>query len=195
VGEVASTGVHGANRLASNSLLECLVFAQQLARLSLEAGAATEPLPWGELNPVLGVGLASILTPIQAELPRLMGAAAGIQRQGVSMEAALDQVLLWRQQLLSQPLMAWLEAKAAPTQVCLGESAATLALGVEVRNLLDVAQGILRSALARQESRGSHFRLDFPESGQPCHTLLRGDQLWTEPAGRPLATMPASERT
>ncbi|MBF2099006.1 MAG: L-aspartate oxidase [Gloeomargaritaceae cyanobacterium C42_A2020_066] len=195
VGEVASTGVHGANRLASNSLLECLVFAQQVAQLSLAATAADDPLAWCELNPVLVVGLESILTPIQAELPRLMGAAAGIQRQGVQMEAALDQVLAWRQQLRSHPLMAWLEAETFPEHVWLGEGAAALALGVEVRNLLDVAQGILRSALARQESRGSHFRLDFPASGEPFHTLLRGDQLWKEPAGRPRTVAPASERT
>ncbi|WAS03949.1 L-aspartate oxidase [Gloeomargaritales cyanobacterium VI4D9] len=159
IGEVASTGVHGANRLASNSLLECLVFGAQLQGISLlpspTVGIApvwTETVDWLEL------------AQIRKELPILMGQRAGIAREAAGLTLALHQVQEWRCQLPSLPPV--------------GTDFAQMRLWAETRNLLDGAYLLLRSALYRQESRGSHYRLDYPEPlpAFQAHTVIRGEQ-------------------
>ncbi len=147
-GETACTGVHGANRLASNSLLEGLVFAERIAAdlarrgvsggrppepaRSLSAGSepAPDPRPAGLLDP-------SIMRPVQ----QLMSAKAGVLRSGEGLE----------------------EAKAA--LAALGEQASDKpgADAWEATNLHLLASGIVSAALARRETRGSHWREDFPE--------------------------------
>jgi L-aspartate oxidase len=136
-GEVAGTGVHGANRLASNSLLEGLVFgARAAAAMAAEAAApaqgiqAEAVLPRGAAQP----GFRSELTTRTWELLGLERDAAGLAR-----------------------LLAYLEAagKAFPQWPADRASA-------EDRNLVDVARAMARCALYREESRGGHFRTDFP---------------------------------
>lgn len=124
VGECASVGVHGANRLASNSLLEAAVFGQRAGESAANAGgllrhaSASSPLP-------------PLPSPVLAELRRRMTDQAGVTRDA----AGLGDLLNWigRQRLA--------HGAAAP---------------------LIVAELIARAALERRESRGAHFRSDFP---------------------------------
>jgi len=159
IGEVASTGVHGANRLASNSLLECLVFGAQLQGISLLPSPPVGIAPvW--VKPVDWPGLAQI----RKELPVLMGQRAGIAREAAGLTLAWQQVQQWRCQVPPLP----------PP----GTDFTQMRLWAETRNLLDAAYLVLRSALYRQESRGSHYRLDYPEPlpAFQAHTVIRGEQ-------------------
>jgi L-aspartate oxidase len=137
-GEVACTGVHGANRLASNSLLEGLVFAERIAAtlargLPSLAEPATEAKPTGLLEP-------AIVRPLQ----QLMSANAGVLRSGTGLTAAAAGLAeLGRQQCDKPDAAAW-----------------------QATNLHLIASALVQSALAREETRGSHWRDDFPASSE-----------------------------
>lgn len=189
VGETASTGVHGANRLASNSLLECLVFGAQLRSLEL-SDAPTEPI--SEAHPERAA-LNKLereleqLTQIRQwrqELPRLMWQSAGICREHRSLAAAITQVETWRQELMALPLsqtLTTLLTSPDRSPLPLSSSALIQALRLwgETRNLLDVAYLILKSAALRTESRGGHYRSDYPtvDPEWQVHTLVE-NQIW-----------------
>lgn len=160
-GEVTSTGLHGANRLASNSLLEGLVFGRRAGQLAGElAGGEPEsyriiPIrstpdhePGGEdeLN----------LRDLGNSLMSLMWRSAGIRRDGQDLESAASQVDFWERYVLRREL-------AGPE-------------GWELQNLLLVARTVIAAARAREESRGVHFRSDFPETREELahHIPLRG---------------------
>lgn len=134
-GEVSSTGVHGANRLASNSLLEALVFGSRVAEdLRDQTGRG---FPSGRRVPALPVG-----TPQDAELQlairRIMWEKVGVVRDEKGLTAALDE----------------LEAMAESHPHVAGEA----------RNLLSVGRLVTAAALARRESRGGHYRSDYPQA-------------------------------
>ncbi|MCU1409834.1 MAG: nadB [Rhodoglobus sp.] len=134
VGEAASTGVHGANRLASNSLLESLVFAWR-ASDALDSGAA--PLATdAALADVLHDGTETFE---RAELQELMWGLVGLERDATGLAQAAAQLAVWR---------------AEGDTVEAGED----------RNLLDLARVLVHAAQRREESRGAHERLDFPET-------------------------------
>lgn len=140
VGEVACTGVHGANRLASNSLLESLVFAWRCA-LALRGEVACGAWPsWeGDDVPAIDEEPRDTAQPVTREaLQELMWNAAGIERTGEGLRAALAQLHAWR-----------------------GGDATVEER--ETANLLELARVLVSAALAREESRGAHFRADFPE--------------------------------
>jgi L-aspartate oxidase len=135
-GEVACTGVHGANRLASNSLLEGLVFGARAAQTmgqELERGA-----------PAGSAEQAGLIVPAGSlqDLQQTMWQKAGLLRDAKGLNEA----------------KAFLDAAEAQ-----GEPAAVTREAVELRNLYGVAWLIVMAALAREESRGAHFRNDFPE--------------------------------
>lgn len=186
VGETASTGVHGANRLASNSLLECLVFGAQLAMVELLPDS-TEPsvdstMLSDESAAVLeqwGSQLAYIEA-LQQALPRLMWQQAGICRDGRSLELGIAQVEAWRQEFAALPLSQVL-IKLRPCQRLSIPTDKELDLRHwgEMRNLLDIAYLILKSAAFRTESRGGHYRLDYPQTDPnwQVHTLVQ-NQSW-----------------
>lgn len=135
VGECASTGAHGANRLASNSLLEAVVFAHRIAdRLRDADTPAPLPLENEPLPPVLPDAP-------RAELRQLMQAHAGVVRDATGLTLALDRVRA----------LCDAHGQAHPL------TAATL---------------ILTAALARKESRGAHFRSDFPDAAEPHRSFL-----------------------
>ena len=118
VGEVACTGVHGANRLASNSLMECLVFARQLASLPISPKSADRPV-----SPVRDLpGFLSLHVPESAmkekieQLRQLCWTVAGVERQGEPLEEALRRVRCQRQASENDPL--WLEVRKQPVDIC-----------------------------------------------------------------------------
>jgi L-aspartate oxidase len=153
VGEVANTGVHGANRLASNSLLESLTFAWRCAHLLLQTDSLS-----ADINPF--VGTPTDLHQIQAtsparsipitrvELQTLLWTHAGIERNATDLRSAL--------QTLDRSHI----------------EGATIH-DLETANLLALARVLVTAALAREESRGAHFRTDFPHPSTAFeHSLI-----------------------
>jgi L-aspartate oxidase len=147
VGEVACTGVHGANRLASNSLLESLVFAWRCADLLLQEGSSgwrdggSQPLQ-AEASSVLGFdgadeGSSALLD--RKQLQTLMWSAVGIERNGNNLKSAIEQLNTWHVD-------------------------GTGVQSLETGNLLLLARVMAAAALSRRESRGAHFREDYAES-------------------------------
>ena len=147
-GETACTGVHGANRLASNSLLEGLVFAERIAADMAGRGEPGGRPPWPAValptacDPVPDQRPAGLLDPsIIRPLQQLMSAKAGVLRSGEGLEEAVAGLAALGEQATDKPgAEAW-----------------------EATNLHLVASGIVSAALARQETRGSHWREEFPE--------------------------------
>ncbi len=182
VGETASTGVHGANRLASNSLLECLVYGHQLQHLQVTHPATDLPTFTDAVSPDLSTLSSQATQPlahIRAQLPELVWQGAGISRHAEGNAAAIAQINHQRSHFEALPLTSALHRLLShPHRYTLAIETDTLRLWTEVRNLLDLAQLILKSAYFRQESRGGHYREDFPETDTAwqVHTLVEGDQ-------------------
>ena len=157
-GETACTGVHGANRLASNSLLEGLVFGARAAKaMQNEAGSKSQspgpPPAWEE---------ESTLTAETAQqLRAAMWQHAGVIRNQEGLVELEQQIAAWETSL---------------AHACRRES-------FETRNLLAVANLIARSALAREESRGAHFRIDCPRRDDARflrHSVVHADSIYFE---------------
>ena len=168
-GEVACTGVHGANRLASNSLLEGLVFGARAAEAMLgELPSTSSPLappPLAQGQPSGGAISEASATSIRRTLQAEMWRDAGLLR---------DRAGLLRAQHCLHALGERAAYSAKPLEAAAHTRAAT-----ELRNLLDVGSLIVRSALAREESRGAHFRIDFPQredAHYARHSLVLGDE-------------------
>jgi len=144
VGEVACTGVHGANRLASNSLLEALVFADRVARAlagecDTVAGRGvgpSRPAPSGETADLAGGDGDAGCEEIRNEMRRVMTADVGLERSEASLLGAVQAL---GRMAGATPRSAW-----------------------RTRNQLLVARLIAAAALRRRESRGGHARVDFP---------------------------------
>ncbi|MEG4353528.1 L-aspartate oxidase [Microcoleus sp. LAD1_D3] len=182
VGETASTGVHGANRLASNSLLECLVFGAQMGLLQLEGGtpkALTDELDAGEiLEKSISEKDIEAIEKLRVELPNLVWQSAGICRGQRDLESAIVQLEIWRQEFASLPLSQTLD-NLRPGQMvdfspAEAENSSILRNWGEVGNLLDIGYLILKSAAFRTESRGGHYRVDYPltDPDWSTHTLI-----------------------
>lgn len=148
-GEVACTGLHGANRLASNSLLEGLVFGARAAQAMTEAPAAA---------PMKADRVAARTLELVAAPLRDMHPAAGAE-----LLAADDvRALMWRDAGLFRERDGLARAVAVLEGATASASPAT-AEQYRQRNLVTVARLIARAALRREESRGGHYRADFPE--------------------------------
>ena len=147
VGEVTFTGLHGANRLASNSLLECLVFGRAAAHDILATPPApTLPLPGWDASRVSDADEEIVISHNWDELRRFMWDYVGIVRTNKRLTRAAHRIRLLREEIdefyrnfrVSNDL-------------------------IELRNLVQSADLIVRSAQLRQESRGLHFSRDYPE--------------------------------
>ncbi len=149
VGEVTMSGLHGANRLASNSVLECLVFGVAAAEAINRGWADLPPppaiRPWDESR-VTDSDEEVVVHHNWREIRRFMWDYVGIVRTTKRLERALNRINLLRQE----------------TEEYYGHFRVTPDL-VELRNLVVVADLIVRSALTRQESRGLHYTLDYPD--------------------------------
>ena len=195
VGEVASSGVHGANRLASNSLMECLVFARQLRQINL-GPARTPSLPATSRSaairsePCRGQDYLPTLADLQhriQELRQLCWQVAGVEREPAPLRDAL---LAAQQQAADLASVALLDQVAnLPSDAHLpldGSTGSWLRSAHDLQQRLRLAALLLEAALFRQESRGGHYRLDAP-AAQPfwrCHTLQqRWQRIHTEAVG------------
>lgn len=180
VGENASTGVHGANRLASNSLLECLVYGAQLKTLTLaEEITQVANVPPAKAN--LDDDWLAPLARWRHELPQLIWNNAGISRKQEQMEQAIAQVKGWQQQFQQLSLSRALTLSPGKTVTLPDKvTADDVRLWGEVGNLLAIAALILKSATFRTESRGGHYRSDHSLT-QPkwqVHTLIKQSHCW-----------------
>jgi L-aspartate oxidase len=156
-GEVACTGVHGANRLASNSLLEGLVFGARAGKRMRE-----ELRPHRKISPAqraVSNGPVEMVTEANIqEIQDLMWRDVGIVRIGSGMKQAIQQL-----------------EKIGPRV-----AHPTTRRGFEAQNLWLAGMLVTRSALAREESRGAHYRLDYPDHNDAKflkHSIVKGDSL------------------
>ena len=173
VGETASTGVHGANRLASNSLLECLVFGAQLAHLEVPPIAPAQLVKVGTTPPDFP---AATLTALRQALPRLVWQSAGICRDGAALTSAIAQVDRWQSEFAALEFTQWMQSLPIGATIALEATLPTdICLWSETRNLLEVGSLILKSAAFRTESRGGHYRVDYPHTDPAwqVHTLVQ----------------------
>jgi L-aspartate oxidase len=158
-GETAFTGLHGANRMASNSLLECFVFARAAADSilgQLDAIESPSPAPDWDASQVLDSDEDVVISHNWDELRRFMWDYVGIVRTTKRLQRALN-----RANLLQLEIAEYYSNYRITADL------------VELRNLALVAELIIRCALARHESRGLHHTLDHPgSSAQPLDTIL-----------------------
>ncbi len=148
VGETAYTGLHGANRLASNSLLECLVLGRSAARhIASQPQQVPLPLPEWDESRVTDADEEVVIAQNWDELRRFMWNFVSIVRTTKRLERAQHRILLLKEEIDEY------YANFRITRDLL-----------ELRNLVDVAALIVNSALSRRESRGLHFSRDFPET-------------------------------
>lgn len=140
-GEVASTGMHGANRLASNSLLEAIVFG---ARIAADiSGAVPAGRPGDQIQPPALISAAPIEAPMAAQLRHIMSAYVGVERNAGGLAFALGEI-------------ARLERAAGASNL--------------FGNIATTAKLIAAAAFAREESRGGHYRSDFTSARAAwCH--------------------------
>lgn len=152
VGEVAYTGLHGANRMASNSLLECLVFASSSAKqITEEITSVKQPmnLPHWDESQVTDSDEDVVVSHNWDELRRFMWDYVGIVRTNKRLERALH-----RTQLLKREINEYYgNYRVSPDLI-------------ELRNLVVVADLIIQSAMLRKESRGLHYTLDYPDTAK-----------------------------
>jgi L-aspartate oxidase len=162
VGEVACTGVHGANRLASNSLMECLVFARQLGELRpVQVVAPLQPPESRWLRDALPS--ASELREEIVVLRQQCWSVAGVERCGHALAAALPDVARRRHQLEHQPAWQTVQQLGAGEKLNLAPGQeSNLRLLHELHHRLVLAELLIRASLFREESRGGHFRTDAP---------------------------------
>ena len=147
IGEAAYTGLHGANRLASNSLLECLVFSDAAAKsVLLEKDYQSFVLPSWDESRVTDSDEEVLITHTWNELRRFMWNYVGIVRTNKRLARALHRINMLRD-----------EVHEFYTNFKISNDL------IELRNLLQVAELIVLSAIERKESRGLHFSKDFPE--------------------------------
>ncbi len=148
-GEVTASGLHGANRLASNSLLEALAYGRHAGAEASQAAAAIDDdfHALGVDNlPVDATGEPLNLDDIRNSLQSLMWRSVGVRRHGEELDEAAENINHWCRYVLARQF-------ADPS-------------GWELQNMLCMARLIIEAAKAREESRGAHVRTDFPQIDQ-----------------------------
>lgn len=175
IGETSCTGLHGANRMASNSLLECFVYARSAAgdiraRWSEVSAPATAP-EW-DASRVIDSDEAVVISHNWEELRRFMWDYVGIVRSRKRLQRALSRV-----ELLQREILEYYAHYRVSNDF------------LELRNLSIVAELIIRSALSRRESRGLHYNIDYPDTGSIARDTIL---VPTNFAGQDIRLSPAS---
>ncbi len=182
VGEVASTGVHGANRLASNSLMECLVFARKMSSIVLN-----EPSKFKKFDRTFKEfniqdpkedQISQISEKID-ELRRLCWSNLGVSRNKANMSKFLNNIQADISQLQKNGLLSSLEKIKFHQEIKLSErNRRTLNLLLDLKNRQITTITLLKACLFREESRGGHYRDDFPDKDKKweCHTRQQLDK-------------------
>ncbi|MDP3702643.1 MAG: L-aspartate oxidase [Hylemonella sp.] len=156
VGETAYTGLHGANRLASNSLVECMVYARAASQaIAREQPAAVPTLPAWDDSRVTDADEAVVISHNWDELRRFMWDYVGIVRTNKRLDRAAHRIELLRSEI----------------QEFYSSFHVTRDL-LELRNLVQVADLIVRSAQSRHESRGLHFSRDYPQTNPTAEATI-----------------------
>ena len=149
IGEASSTGLHGANRMASNSLLECIVYAESAARhiaANLQAVAAPDHAPGWDESQVTDSDEDVVISHNWDEVRRFIWDYVGIVRTNKRLQRALHRV-----QLLQSEIAEYYGNYKVSNDL------------LELRNLAMVAELMIRCAISRKESRGLHYTLDYPD--------------------------------
>lgn len=164
IGETTFTGLHGANRMASNSLLECIVYAKSACKhiesLWDEVDAGSDAADWDE-SQVTDSDEDVVISHNWDELRRFMWDYVGIVRTDKRLQRALN-----RAELLQTEIAEYYSNYKISGDL------------LELRNLAQIAELIIRSAMQRKESRGLHYTLDYPE------VLEKASNTVLEPAPR-----------
>jgi L-aspartate oxidase len=158
VGECTSTGLHGANRLASNSLLEAMVFAHRIAldvREVISTGSFNTNIPDWNASGTTDPKEMVLITQSIKELKEIMSSYVGIVRSNIRLKRALDR--LWQLNQETENLYA---STTLSPQLC------------ELRNLINIAYLITRTARMRRESRGLHYTTDYPQRQDVAQSLI-----------------------
>ncbi|WP_206483607.1 L-aspartate oxidase [Thalassotalea sp. G2M2-11] len=158
IGEVAYTGLHGANRMASNSLLECLVFAKAAADDIVQGLASYQSyksIPAWDESRVTDSDEEVVIQHNWHELRLFMWDYVGIVRTTKRLERALHRV-----ELLQREIDEYYRNFRVSNNL------------LELRNLVQVAELIIKSAMSRKESRGLHYTLDYPELSDDVNTTV-----------------------
>jgi L-aspartate oxidase len=187
-GECASTGLHGANRLASNSLLEALVLGARVGE-SLSSALLVSPDPvacvdlarsvlggWTSRDPAPD---AERIAVARQRLREIMWTRVGVERDAAGLTRALAEL----GELEAVAVASGTEGMPGPVRHPAGDRRTG-----ELRNMIEVARLVARSALARTESRGAHFRSDIPVTSPHWQqdVLFEGTRL-LPPVARPAA--------
>lgn len=171
IGETAFTGMHGANRMASNSLLECLVFGQSAAKdiaSRLDTGEALPAIPKWDESRVTDSDEEVVVSHNWEELRRFMWDYVGIVRTNKRLQRAKR-----RADLLSNEIGEYYGHFRVSNDL------------LELRNLVQVADLMIRSAMERKESRGLHYNLDYPalDVSHPPETTILIPPAYEKPEG------------
>ncbi|MDR1742987.1 MAG: L-aspartate oxidase [Dysgonamonadaceae bacterium] len=147
-GECACTGLHGANRLASNSLIEAVVFADAAARHSIprfKEYAFREDIPdWNAEGTTLPEEMV-LITQSYKEVGQIMSSYVGIVRSDLRLQRAMD-----RLNILFRETENLFQRSVVSREIC------------ELRNIIKVSYLVIKQAMARKESRGLHYTIDYP---------------------------------
>ncbi len=182
VGEVASTGVHGANRLASNSLMECLVFARKMSSIVLNDLSKFEKFDRSfqefDIEDPKEDEISIIAEKID-ELRKLCWLNLGVSRNKVNMIKFLNYIQNDIDKLNQNDLLNCLEKIKFDQKVKLSErNRRALNLLLDLKNRQITTITLIKACLFREESRGGHYRDDFPDKDKnwECHTRQQLDQ-------------------
>ena len=181
VGEVASTGVHGANRLASNSLMECLVFAKKMSSINLELNI-TKSINRYKKNVQLNNVDKDLFSKISVNIEALRKSCweyIGVSRSKNKMDLFLHDLENDKSSLIDYSLLSIVKQVEVDQKLYFDEQhRRALNLLIDFQNRKITTRLLLEACLFREESRGGHYRMDYPKKNDywKCHSNQKIDQ-------------------